>query len=63
MSYIRQTVNQTENVVDPTTGAHTRTMESSDASIKYKISANAAHTDFLCELVSRQQFQNTDLFM
>ncbi len=44
MNYVHQTVNPTENVVDPATEAHTKPSNLSDTSTRCRISANAAYT-------------------
>ena len=67
-NYTRQTVNHTENFVDPTTGAHTQTIESFWHVYKMKNmrqcgTRRSLVDSYLCEFVWRQRYKNTDLFM
>ena len=69
MKYTHQTVNHTENFVDPTTGTHTQTIESFwhvyKMQNKRQCGAHRSLVDnsYLREFVWRQRYRNMDLFM
>ena len=68
MNYTHQAVNHTENFVDPTTGAHTQTIESLWHVYKMQNERQCGtHRSLvdscLCEFVWRHRYRNTDLFL
>ncbi|GAA47743.1 hypothetical protein CLF_100748 [Clonorchis sinensis] len=68
MNYTREMVNHTENCVDPTTGAHTLTIESLrhvyKMQNKRQCDTHRSLVDsYLCELVWRQKYRKTELLV
>ncbi|GAA56069.1 hypothetical protein CLF_109822 [Clonorchis sinensis] len=65
MNYTQETVNHTESFVDPTTGAHTQTIESLwpiyKMQNKRQCGTHRSLVDsYLCEFVWRQRYRKTD---
>ncbi|GAA50963.1 hypothetical protein CLF_105314, partial [Clonorchis sinensis] len=68
MNHTHQTVNHTENFVDPTTGAPTQTIESvwhvCKMQNKLQCGTHRSLVDsYLCKFVRRQRYRKTDLFL
>ncbi len=64
MNYIHQTVNHSENFVDPTTGAHTLTIESLARIQDAKRRTHRYLVDiYLFEFIWEQRYRNADLSM